>query len=154
MTTNDDKTVLILNGLIRTLHDSEKGFQAAADAVNKADLIELFAGYSVERLKFAEELKQRVKILRAEPAKDDMPGGALHRGWMDLRAAIESNQTHAILAECERGEDMAVAAYAEALRSSDLDVQSRQIVQRHYELVQAAHDRIRQLRDGPTYAHR
>src|SRR4029079_10641192 len=102
MITNDDKTVLILNGLIRTLHDSDKGFQAAADAVNKADLIELFAGYSVQRAKFAEELKQRVKTLRAKPAKDDLPGGALHRGWMDLRAAIESNQTHAILAECER----------------------------------------------------
>jgi uncharacterized protein (TIGR02284 family) len=154
MITDDTKTVLILNGLTRVLRDSEKGFQTAADAVNRAELIELFAQFIVQRAKFAEELKVRVKTLRAEPAKGEMGGGALHRGWMELRAAAASNDVHAILTECERGEDLAVAAYREALRSADLDKQSREILQRQYEAVQAAHDRIRQLRDGPKYAHR
>jgi uncharacterized protein (TIGR02284 family) len=154
MITDDEKTLTLLNGLIRTLKDSEKGFQTAADAVNKAELIELFAGYAVQRAKFREELKQRVKVLRADPATGEMPGGALHRGWMELRATAESNRAHAILAECERGEDVAVMAYREALRETDIDQQTREIFQRHYEAVQAAHDRIRQLRDSATYAHR
>jgi uncharacterized protein (TIGR02284 family) len=95
-----------------------------------------------------------VKTLRAEPAKGEMPGGGLHRGWLEIRAAAESNEAHAILAECERGEDLAVAAYVESLRTKDLDGQTREILQRHYETVQAAHDRIRQLRDSAEYAHR
>jgi uncharacterized protein (TIGR02284 family) len=154
MITNDEKTVSLLNGLIRTLKDSEKGFQSAGDLAKQAELIELFAGYALQRAKFGEELRQRVKTLRSEPARDDLPGGAMHREWMELRATLESNDTHAILAECERGEDVAVLAYAEALRTPDIDVQSREIIQRHYEQVQAAHDRIRQLRDGAKYAHR
>jgi uncharacterized protein (TIGR02284 family) len=154
MITDDTKTVLVLNGLIRVLKDSEKGFQTAADAVNKAELIELFARFAVQRAKFAEELRLRVKTLRGEPAKSEMPGGALHRGWMELRASTASNEVHAILGECERGEDMAVMAYREALRNEDIDKQSREMVQRQYEAVQATHDRIRQLRDGARYAHR
>ena len=58
-----------------------------------------------------------------------------------------------MLAECERGEDMAVNAYRRALEEQDLDEQTRGIVQRQYEFVQAAHDRIRQLRDSAKYAH-
>jgi len=152
MIIDDTKTVLLLNGLIRVLKDSEKGFETAADAVDKAELVELFAGWVVERAKFGEELKQRVKTLRATPAEGEAPGGELHRGWMGLRAAVESNAVHAILAECERGEDRAVMAYREALRTEDVDAQSRAILQRHYEAVQAAHDRIRQLRDRAEYA--
>lgn len=154
MITNDEKTVTLLNGLIRTLRDSEKGFQSAGDIAQQAELIELFAGYALQRAKFADELRQRVKTLRSEPAKDDLPGGAAHREWMELRATLESNDAHAILTECERGEDVAVQAYADALRTADVDAQSREIIQRQYEFVQAAHDRIRQLRDGARYAHR
>jgi uncharacterized protein (TIGR02284 family) len=147
MITDDTNTVLVLNGLMRVLRDSEKGFEIAADIVSDAALVELFAGCAVERARFREELRQRVKALRAVPAEDEVPGGALHRGWMEVRAVAEANQAHAVLAECERGEDITVTAYRAALRAEDIDKQTRELVQRHYEAVQAAHDRIRQLRD-------
>jgi uncharacterized protein (TIGR02284 family) len=73
---------------------------------------------------------------------------------MGLKTAIESNEAHALLAECERGEDMAVKAWGAAVQDPDLDRQSREMVQRQYELVQATHDRVKQLRDSATYAHR
>jgi hypothetical protein len=47
-----------------------------------------------------------------------------------------------------------VMAYREALAERALDAQTRQLVQEQYELVQASHDRVRQLRDSATYAHR
>jgi uncharacterized protein (TIGR02284 family) len=71
-----------------------------------------------------------------------------------LKAILETNEAHAILAECERGEDISVMAYGEALAERDIDKQTRELVQRQYEQVQAAHDRIRQLRDSATYANR
>jgi uncharacterized protein (TIGR02284 family) len=154
MTTNDDKTVLILNDLLLAARDAEKGFQTAADHAKLPELVELFAGFSLQRAKFAKELEERIRTLRATPALVPNPAAAMHRAWMGLKTAIESNEAHALLAECERGEDMAVKAWATAVQDPDLDGQSRTLIQRQYELVQAAHDRVKQLRDGATYAHR
>jgi uncharacterized protein (TIGR02284 family) len=154
MTTNDEKTILVLNDLLLAARDAEKGFQAAADNAREPELIELFASYTLQRAKFAKELEQRLHTLRTEPVNLPNPGAALHRAWMGMTAMLDPNESHGLLAECERGEDMAVKAYRMALNERDIDDISRGIIQRQYEFVQAAHDRIRQLRDSATYAHR
>ena len=147
MISNDDKAVAALNGLIRVGRDAEQGFLAAADAVAEAELVQAFAGYAVQRAKFVVELKDRVKTLRAEPPNDGTLAGEAHRTWTGLKAILATNEAHAILAECERGDDMAVMAYREALAERDIDEQTRRLIQTQYEQVQAAHARIRQLRD-------
>jgi uncharacterized protein (TIGR02284 family) len=154
MTTNDDKAVLILNDLLLAARDAEKGFQTAADIAQRPELVELFAGFSLQRAKFAKEIEARIRTLRATPVKLPNPAAAAHRGWMELKTGVESNETHALLAECERGEDVAVKAWATAVQDPDLDGQTRQLIQTQYELVQAAHDRIKQLRDSADYAYR
>jgi uncharacterized protein (TIGR02284 family) len=154
MTTDDKKTALILNDLMLAARDAAEGFKNAADHVKELELMQLLAGYAEERMGFARELEERLRTMRYEPARLPNPAAAAHRVWMDLRAAIESNDTHALLAECERGEDFSVKAYAAALQDRDMDELSRQLIQRQYEQVQAAHDRIKQLRDSATYAHR
>ena len=155
MITNDDASLHVLNALVRVGRDSERGYLAAADLVAEPELVQLFADHAVQRAKFVQELEERIRTLRSTP--DNAVGsvaGGLHRGWMGLEAAIASNETHAILSECERGEDVATAAYRDALKTSNLDGQTRTLIQRQYELVQAAHDRVKQLRDSATYAHR
>jgi len=42
------------------------------------------------------------------------------RGWINLKAALTSKDEHAILAECERGEDSAVAEYKKAMAATGL----------------------------------
>lgn len=154
MTTNDDKAVTLLNTLIRVGRDAEQGFLAAADGVAESELIQLFAEHAVQRAKFVGELKERVKTLRSEPDDRGTLAGEIHRTWTGLKAILETNEAHAILSECERGEDVSVMAYREALAERDIDQQTRELIQRQYEQVQAAHDRIRQLRDSATYANR
>ena len=154
MIMTDDKAIAVLNSLIGAGRDAERGFLAAADGVSEPELVEIFSHYAVQRAKFASELEDRVRTLRGEPVKGGSVLGEVHRGWMGLKAAVDSNETHAILAECERGEDMAVMAYRHALAERDLDKQTREVIQRQYEFVQAGHDRVRQLRDSATYAHR
>jgi len=61
---------------------------------------------------------------------------------------LTSGDDHAILAECERGEDSAVKQYKEAMEDDDLSQPVRQIVARQYLDVKRAHDRIRELRDA------
>jgi uncharacterized protein (TIGR02284 family) len=154
MITNDDKALMVLNRLIRANRDAELGFMAAADSVAGPELVQLFAGCGVERAKYAVELQERVRSLRGTPGESGTVGGEVHRAWMGLKAAIDANETHAILEECVRGEEAALLAYREALAERDIDAQTREIIQHQYESVQAAHDRLRQLRDSATYAHR
>jgi uncharacterized protein (TIGR02284 family) len=154
MITNDDKALLVLNRLIRASRDAELGFMAAADGVADPELVQLFAEYGVQRAKYVMELQERVRTLRGTPEDSGTVGGEVHRAWMGLKVAIDSTETHSVLAECVKGEEAALRAYREALAERDVDGQTREIIQRHYELVQAAHDRVRQLRDSATYAHR
>jgi uncharacterized protein (TIGR02284 family) len=154
MNTSDEPSLRVLNSLIQTGKDAEQGFQMAATAIKEPELARMLDGYASQRTRMIRDLQERVRLLRAEPEKHGSISAAAHRGWMNLKAAIASNETHAILAECERGEDLAVAAYGDALKQPDVDAQTRQLIQHQYELVQATHDRVRQLRDSPAYAHR
>lgn len=149
-----DNAIRILNELLTVCRDSEQGFQLAAMDVTEPDLARLFAEYSAQRAKFVVELQQRVRTLRGEPLNGGNVVAALHRRWMDLKSALAANEVHAVLAECERGEDMALKLYKAALAERDLDEETQRLIQTQYESVQAAHDRIRQLRDSATYAHR
>jgi uncharacterized protein (TIGR02284 family) len=72
--------------------------------------------------------------------------GALHRGWVDVKAALSSRDNHAILAECERGEDVAKKRYREAL-DKELPAEIRSLVELQFQGVLQNHDRIRELRD-------
>ena len=154
MITNDEPALLALNRLIRAGRDAELGFMAAADGASDPELVQLFAGYALQRAKAVVELQERVRTLRATPEENGTVGGEVHRAWMGLKDAMDLNDLHGILAECVRGEEAAVKAYREALAERDLDQQTRDLIQRQYEQVQAAHDRVRQLRDSATYAHR
>ena len=155
MTTNNDTSLRVLHELLRTARDAEQGYLVAADLMPEPELVQLFADKAVQRAKFAGELKARIRSLRGDPDRDAATaGGEGHRIWMEFKARIDATETHAILAEVERGEDIAVMVYRDALAERELDKQTREIIQRQYEFVQAAHDRVRQLRDRPIYAHR
>ncbi len=74
-------------------------------------------------------------------------GGALHRGWINLKTAVAGRNTHSILVECERGEDSAVAEYRKAL-DLDLPANLREIFQRQSAAIKAAHDCVKEMRDA------
>ena len=156
MIKTDDKAIAVLQSLLPVCHDSQLGYEAAAGDVRDPELARTLGEYATQRRKFADEIRDRLKAFRVDPVKLERGtvGGALHRAWMDSRATRGRAQMHAVLEECERADDLAVAAYREALRATDVDPLTRDIIQRHYELVQAAHDRVQQLRDSPAYATR
>jgi uncharacterized protein (TIGR02284 family) len=142
-------TTSILNNLIETLKDGQEGFQAASKDVQSADLKTLFSGYSLQRSKFAGELQTLARSLgEKEPETSGSVAGSLHRGWINLKSALASRDEHAILAECERGEDSAVAEYREALEESELPANVRETLNSQFVEVKAAHDRVRNLRDA------
>jgi len=74
-------------------------------------------------------------------------GGALHRGWMDLKAAITRGDERAILADCKRGETAALSAYQEALEHEELPDHVRRAIRQQFVALTAAHHRIHVLRE-------
>ena len=138
------QVIATLNGLIQTCRDGEEGFRTAAEGVRSPELKELFSGYARQRAGFASELQDEVRRLGGEPAEGGSVTGSVHRGWMGLKAALTGEDEHAILGECERGEDSALAAYRAAL-GVDLPASVRSMVERQFAEVKEAHQRIRNL---------
>jgi uncharacterized protein (TIGR02284 family) len=131
-----------LDHLIHICRDGAEGFSAAADKLEGSTLRPMLRELGAERQTFANELQAEVVRLGQEPATDGTTVGTVHRGWMSLREAISSNGEAAVIIECERGEDAAVDAYEETLRS-ELTPETRIIVARQAVAVKASHDRVR-----------
>ena len=141
-----DDTVSVLNELIETSKDGEKGFEKAAEDAHDAELKSLFAEASRRCREGAAELQALVRASGGSPENTGTAAGTVHRGWMSLKEAVSSRDDKAILEECERGEDHAKAKYRKALEQS-LPADIRAIVDRQYQGVLANHDRVRALRD-------
>ncbi|MFL6545466.1 MAG: hypothetical protein AUH19_05350 [Verrucomicrobia bacterium 13_2_20CM_55_10] len=138
----------IIDDLIKTLKDGQEGFKQAAEGVKDPQLKSLFDEYSRQRARFAVEL--RSKGQSPDERESEMSGsaaGALHRGWINLKSAVTRGDDHAILAECERGEDSAVEEFRKAL-DNGFSASVQEIVSRQYAEIKQAHDRVKHLRDA------
>ena len=137
-----------LNNLIETSKDGEKGFRAAAEDTKDSELKRTFLARAEDCARGADELQRLVTTRTGdEPERGGSVAGAVHRGWMNLKAAVAGRDDVAILEECERGEDVAKASYRKALEMDDLPVDVRAAVQRQYDGVVRNHDQIRDLRN-------
>ncbi len=142
------ETISTLNNLIESLKDGQEGFHQSAEAVKDPNLKTLFNELSLQRSKFAGELQsQVVQLGESKPEDSSSTAGGMHRTWINLKAAISSQDDHAVLAECERGEDSAVAEYKKAMEK-ELPGNVRDMISRQYTDVKAAHDKVRALRDA------
>ena len=140
------KVESILNELIETSKDGEKGFLKSAQDAKSPELKSLFSACAKRCAEGAKELQAQVKASGGDPERTGSVAGALHRGWINVREAMTTRDDKAILEECERGEDYAKAQYKKALEQ-DLTSEVRAIVQRQYEGVVANHDAVRDLRN-------
>jgi len=114
--------------------------------VKDPQLKSLFHDYAQQRARFLVELRSKAQNPdEREPNVSGSAAGALHRGWINLKSALSKGDDHAVLAECERGEDSAVEEYQKA---DGLSAPVREIVSRQYTEIKATHDRIRDLRDA------
>jgi uncharacterized protein (TIGR02284 family) len=146
MADNDD-IIATLNDLIEVSKDGEEGFRSSAAHVDEPQLKTFFLRRSHEVATSVQELQELVRSLGGTPASSSSLGGALHRRWIDLKTALTSNDTVAVLNETERGEDVALATYRKAAEK-DLPTHIRFVVVRQLEGAKRNHDQVKQLRDA------
>ena len=141
----------ISRDLVKTLEDGREGFLKASEHLATSDrpeIAESFRRYSVQRGQFAEELK----ALGAAYGDDVDEGGSLagmaHRGWMAMKDAMTGDDPTSVLDSAEQGEDHAVAEYEKALSETEISAGLREVLQRQFEGVKAAHDDVRAVRNA------
>jgi uncharacterized protein (TIGR02284 family) len=145
---NNKDTIDTLNDLIGTLKDGQEGYRVAAVDVQTHDLHVLFDRYSLQRAQFVGELQELVHSLgESDPTNTSTIAGVAHRAWINLKAAIASKDDHATLAECERGEDHALAVYKSALEK-ELPANVREVVRTQEAAIRSIHDHVRNMRDA------
>lgn len=147
---NED-TIKTLNNLIEVCKDGQEGFKVASEGVEDSDLKKTLYEFSQQRSQMAGELQQLVSSLGGDPEDSSSIAGSLHRGWINIKSAVTGQDEAAILNEAERGEDVAVSNYKDALEK-DLPQNLLDTVRKQYTEVQAAHDKIKGLRNSSRAA--
>jgi uncharacterized protein (TIGR02284 family) len=141
-----DKLISILNDLVETSKNGEKGFVAAAEDTKNPQLRSVFQQRAQDCASGARELQAAVTQMGGKPETGGTVAGAVHRGWVNLKSVVAGRTDLAILEEVEKGEDVAKKAYSDALKET-LPENVRVIIQKQYDGVIHNHDQIRDLRN-------
>jgi uncharacterized protein (TIGR02284 family) len=136
-----------LHHLIEICRDGERGFRAAEQAVSDPKLKALFGELAADRARFATELLPHLRRLGGMTDGDGTNAGALHRGWINLKAHVPGHHDHAIVTETARGEHAALDAYDDALHGM-LPPTVTSLIEAQQEAMQDAVERIRAIDMG------
>ena len=140
----------VLNNLLETCRDAERGFLSAASHVENPKLKALFELMASQRRRIAADLAPHAQRLGGDPAADGTTGAALHRGWIDIKSRLRPHHDNAIIDEVERGDSATLHAFQDALEGM-LPPDSRDVIERldaelrqsHAEI--ASVDRVRHI---------
>lgn len=89
----------VLNHLIETCKDAERGFRHVAEHAKNPTLKTVFLDLASQRARFAADLLPHAQRLGGANAGNGTTAGALHRTWIDLRSALVRDDTDAVLHE-------------------------------------------------------
>ena len=146
MTMSNKEVISVLNDVIENCKDGEYGFRACAEHVSSDELRSLLSRRADDCAVAAKELQAQVEMLGGKPDTGGSASGALHRGWVAVRDKLTGYTDLAMLEECERGEDVALARYRKALER-DLPPGVKTLIERQFQGVLRNHDQIRNLRN-------
>lgn len=148
---DENNAVSVIEDLIETCKDGQKGYQDAASHVKRTDLKTYFNEQSLERSRFAGELEaELIRFGKPDKKVSGSVGASLHRAWIDTKVSLGAGDK-SILESVEVGEDNAKESYQKAL-SGSLPANLAEIIRRQAASVQRAHDKVKSLRDTAAAA--
>ena len=144
MHTNEDHIKLV-NGLVETTIDSADGYAEAAKDADNSRYTELFQRRAQERRSIASELQDEVRRLGGEPKDDGTILAAAHRAFLNLKDAVTKGD-EAVINEVEAGEDYIKGKYEKALQDTNVDPQTRRVIEKAWVSVKSGHDQMRDIK--------
>lgn len=130
-----------LEHLLAICNDGKEGYKTASENVEDTELKSLFITYANQRSAFATEIKALLSQLGGDRQnKEGGPLGALHRAWIDVKAALTGKDRAAILNACITGDKAALNAYDDVLDEEDLDTIMKTLLNKQrQEIAEALH---------------
>ena len=105
----------VLNHLIETCRDAERGLLLAAGYVKSPETKRLLTRLAEQRREFASEVLPHAQRLGGTSASDGSAAAAVHRAWIQVKARLATDPDQAVLHEAARGERYALHAYDDAV---------------------------------------
>jgi uncharacterized protein (TIGR02284 family) len=146
---NTKETIEVLNDLIQIDNDRINGYEKAIKETKPEDddLKVLYASMIAESHRNKIALATEVQTMGAEVEQGTTTSGKIYRAWMDVKAVFTGHDRHAVLANCEAGEDAAQRAYRQALEHEALPAFIRELLVGQKESLKESHDEVKALRD-------
>jgi uncharacterized protein (TIGR02284 family) len=142
---SNEDVVEVLNELLETCYDGLNGFRTAASQVQSREAIALCESRAQRIDEAAAELFTAIHHLGGHPADHGHAAAQVHRGWIHLRAYASGSGDDAVLAEVERGEELAVRRYQHAL-GKPLPPDIKDLVADQASGAEESLERVRELR--------
>jgi uncharacterized protein (TIGR02284 family) len=136
---------VVLDDIVDSCKDAERGFLNAAHRVNDLAVQSLFLEIASRRRQFAEDLLPHIHRDGGATEAEGTRIGALHRGWMTIQDALTGDNDAAIIREVARGETAALATYEDALEGT-LPSDTRELIERQHNEIEESLNRLQLLR--------
>ena len=146
---NNKETIETLNDLVMINNDRIVGYEKAIHELTPedADLKPLFENMIDESRHIKMALGTEVQVLGGSIAEGTMASGKIYRAWMDIKTMFSGHDRHAVLANCEAGEDAAQKAYTSALEEEHLPSFLKQMIAEQQQMLKYSHDEMKSFRD-------
>ena len=131
-----------LTDILNLNRTSVKGYQEAAEEVKNPELKSKLSQFSQQRAGFVSDLEGFAKQYgindhdtnTVESVANDA-AAAVHRGWINIKAAITGQDDSSVLAAAETGEATALKAYETALSSNDIPAGAKSVFQQQHDAI-------------------
>jgi len=145
-----EKTIGVLNDLIKINNDRVAGFEKAGEDLEDKDsgLRSVFSKLASDSRGYSAELSGLARQYGADADEGTSVSGSLHRAWLDIKSTFTGGDLESILNECHRGEDAIKDAYQSALEyNNELPFEVTQLISRQQQGIIEGHNLIKSLRD-------
>ena len=119
----NDKTHT-LNELIEITRDGERFYRHALSEVKSPELLQVFEEMAQVKSAVIQALAVKVSANEEHPAQGGTLFGRFREAYANARAGMASDKDATYVAQLEATEDRILAAYEDALKDADVDVQA------------------------------
>ena len=145
----NSKSIDKLNKLVEINNDRVEGYETAAKEMENGELHSLFGKLAATSHNNLSDLRAEINRLGGEATEGTKISGKFFRAWMDVKAALSSNERQTVLDSCEFGEDKALEAYHEVLEDTEhLTAEQIAMVRKQEAALRQDHDQVKALRDA------
>ncbi len=142
----DQRIISEFDKLIEIFEDEQKAYRLAAKRQKGYELRFLFNQFSDNKAQFKAEIRNEILRLSGNPYFSIASTGTAPRNEVFTKAVAARNDSAAIIAECEKQEEVILRAYERVLKRDDLPVSLRKLLEQQYVKLQKASEKIHSLK--------